>query len=220
MGNNIFITRRGGGPGSHTITLTSLIPSGTETITYTGTANGTVNIVNGTGSVLLQSGTYTFTSSDTCWTSGTTAVTGDISINCWYGTPIYWYGNMLDSGGWYKGNSSMNYDVQSNRIGVSSGANNTNRHLRTINTYDFTTFSYLRGFFEYVGSSTSNSAYIGYGTTANAGYNYVIQAVRNAGGSPAQILGISLEQHPTAAYLYFGNNAATTRGYLYALWLD
>lgn len=216
----VLITRRGGsGSGSNTVTFTSLIPSGNETITYTGTESGTVNIVNGTGSIRLPSGTYTFASSDTCWTSGTAAIAGDTAINCWYGTPVYWYGNMLDSGGWHKGNSSMGFDIESNRIGVSSGATGTHRHLRTINTYDFTGFSYLRGFFEHTGNS-SYYAYIGYGTEANAGYNYAIQSVKNAGGNPAQILGIALEQHPTAAYLYFGNNTASVRSYLYALWLD
>lgn len=214
----VLIVRRGG-LGAYTVTLVSLIPSGAETITYTGTASGTVSIINGTGSVLLQSGDYTFTSSDTCWTSGTVVITGDTTINCWFGTPIYWYGNMLDSGGWYKGISSMKFVTESNRIGVSSGSTGTNKHLRTINTYDFTDFSYLRGFFEYTGNP-SYSTYIGYGTEANAGYNYVIQNVRNAGGNPAQILGISLTQHPTAAYLYFGSNAGSVLGYLYALWLD
>lgn len=222
MGEALIVRRGssgGGGSGSYTVTLTSLIPSGTETVTYTGTASGTVNIADGTGSVLLPSGTYTFTSSDTCWTSGTVAVTGNIAINCWYGTPIYWYGNMLNTGGWYRGNSTMGFDIETNRIGVSSGSSGTNRHLRTINTYDFTDFGSLSGFFEYTGSS-SYSAYIGYGTEPNAGYNYVIQSVRNDGGNPAQILSISLTQHPSAAYLYFGSNAGTTRSYLYALWLN
>lgn len=217
--SEVLIIRRGGSSSGYTVTLTSLIPSGTETVTYTGTASGTVNIADGTGSVLLQTGTYTFTSSDTCWTSGTVAITGNTSINCWYGTPIYWYGNMLNTGGWYKGNSSMRYDVQANRIAVSSGATGTNRHVRTINTYDFTDFGSLSGFFEFTGSS-NYSAYIGYGTGANAGYNYVIQAVRNAGGNPARILSISLTQHPSAAYLYFGSDAGTNLSYLYALWLN
>lgn len=218
MGEALIVRRGGtggGGGGSYTVTLTSLLPSGTETVTYTGTASGTVSIVNGTGSVLLPTGTYTFTSSDTVWTSGTVAVTGNISINCWYGTPVYWYGNMLNTGGWYKGNSSMGYDVESNCIGVSSGSTGTNRQLATENTYDLTNFSSINAYYYYNGSNYTG--YIGYGTVKSAGYNNAIQTERHV---PLQVGTISLTQHPSAAYLYFGCNAGSTRSYLYAMWLN
>lgn len=226
MGEALIVRRGssgGGGGGSHTVTLVSLLPSGTETITYTGTASGTVNIVNGTGSVLLPTGTYTFTSSDTIWTSGTVAVTGNISINCWYGTPVYWYGNICDSGGWNKSGSNVVLSFGTDHIAVHSGGSGsgTKRHAFTENSYDFTSYNSVNACCEYTGSSLTYASFIAYGTSKNSSTStYALQQEKLTATQTQQILTISLNQHPTAAYLYFGNSAAGADGYLYAMWLN
>lgn len=140
----VLIVRRGG-LGAHTVTLISLIPSGAETITYTGTASGTVSIVDGTGSVLLQTGTYTFTSSDTIWTSGTVAITGDTSINCWFGTPVYWYGNecVALTGGWIRFNTSGTFTKSASYMRILSDSAGTVRYAGTSNQISLSGYSRL-----------------------------------------------------------------------------
>ncbi len=223
MGEALIVRRGssgGGGGGSYTVTLKSLIPSGTETITYTGTESGTVNIINGTGSVLLPTGTYTFTSSDTVWTSGTVAVTGNISINCWYGTPVYWYGNICDSGSWAKNNSNASLSFATDHISFYSGTSGTARHAYTNNSYDLSAYNSINACCEYTGSSLTYTTYISYGTTASSGATNRIQTETQTVVQTKEVISISLNQHPSNAYLYFGNSAGSTNGYLYAMWLN
>ena len=218
--SEVLIIRRGGGSSGYTVTLTSLIPSGIETVTYTGTASGTVSIVNGTGSVLLQSGTYTFTSADTCWTSGTVAITGNISINCWYGTPVYWYGNICDSGSWARLNSNVVLSFGTDYVSVRSGTTGTARHAYTNNTYDLSAYNSINACCEYTGSSLTYTTYISYGTKASSASTTRIQTQTQTVAQTKEVISISLNQHPANAYLYFGNSAGSINSYLYAMWLN
>ncbi len=219
MGEALIVRRGGtggGGGGSYTVTLTSLIPSGTETITYTGTASGTVNIVNGTGSVLLPTGTYTFTSSDTVWTSGTVAVTGNTSINCWYGTPVYWYGNLL---GCSWSSSSGTLTISTNNISYVSGSYGTNRHAYSANTFDLTQFTSINCSCMYTGSS-SYHAYLAYGTAANSGASNRKQSVDSTAPGVIETLTLPMVNQTSAERIYLGNNANSTPSEFYAVWLN
>lgn len=206
-----------GGSSGGTVTLVSLMPDGNETITYTGTESGTVNITNGIGSVALPTGTYTFTSSDTVWNSGTVGINANTTINCWYGTPVYWYGNICDSGSFDKSNSTMTLNMGTNSFTVGSGTGGTIRYAYTNNSYDLTNYNSVNGVVQYY--SSSRKSYIAYGTVKSSNSSNAIQYAETTNNT-VQTLTISLTSHPQTAYIYVGNDASA--GYpttCWALWL-
>ena len=107
-------------------------------------------------------------------------------------------------------------------IAVRSGgsASGTNRHAFTNNSYDLTSFNSVNACCEYLGAQTTYASYISYGTSKNSSASYRLQTAKLTAVQTQQILTISLNQHPAAAYLYFGNSAQGTDGYLYAMWLN
>lgn len=153
-----------GGPTLHTVTLSTLIPTGIETITYTGTESGTVNITNGSGSVALPTGTYTFTSSNTVWNSGSVGVNANTSINCWFGTPLIWYGYVNTSaltGGWqtlaWKWSTSGNSPtITYNTNYINFNCTGGNGVYATKTTIDLSAYNMLSVYAQHKSSSTSN----------------------------------------------------------------
>lgn len=217
-----LIVRRGGGSGSHTVTLVSLIPSGAETITYTGTASGTASITSGTGSVLLSTGTYTFTSSDTIWTSGTVAITGDTTINCWFGTPVYWYGNecVALTGGWIMFSTAGTFKKSASYMRILSNSAGTVRYAGTSNQISLSGYSRLLASWSREGAS---SRYGRFGTstttTTSAGWT---QYKSGNGTFSYQTDYLELTDF-SSAYIRIADNGASANGVgssFQAIWFD
>lgn len=225
MGDALIVRRGGMGSSLHTVTFISLVGSGSETIIYTGAASGTVSISDGTGSVLLSSGTYTFTSSNTVWTSGSVAIINDTTINCWYGTPLYWYGNVCDTltGGWRKINSGATITFNTDSIKFVSGTANTMRWARTENKISFSNYDNLHFVIKFTTQSTTRNTQYGYldntSITSSTVYEYKAFSCTNESITKNDYL--VLNGRSDEYYVGFGNDVGSgIANDLYACWLS
>lgn len=224
-----------GGSSLHTVTLSTLIPTGVETITYTGTESGTVNITNGSGSVALPTGTYTFTSSNTLWNSGSVGVNANTSINCWFGTPLLWYGYVNTSaltGGWQAIGWKWSASATAKAPTMTYNANFINWYLINGNgaystqaKIDVTDYNILSVYAQHKSDSGANlNMYIN--TTVGSGYVQNISATQR-GDMPSSNktlhqtdLNISSVTGEYYVFFWGGSGSSTTNCDIYACWLE
>lgn len=219
MGEALIVRRGGtggGGSGSYTVAFTSLLPNGTETITYTGTASGTVNITSGTASVTLDGGTYRFVSSNTDWDSGDVAITGDTTINCYYGTPLFWYGTFNSSiftNSWTDQYSSHSVGTS---ISVTGTGSSSFRYCANKSAIDFTPYSALR---MYSAGSTSNANYHRVGVTSSntSPKANVFTSIASQGAKALREIDLSAVNR--TGYIAIGAQDSGRTTTVYALWL-
>lgn len=223
------------GSSAYNVTLVSLIPNGNETITYTGDDTGTINIVNGSGSAMLQAGTYTFTSADTIWTSGSVAISTDTSINCWNGTPLIWYGYVNNSaltGGWqtlawkwsasaYGISPTMTYGTNFVNFYCTSG----NGAYATKTTIDLSAYNILSIYAQHKSNSNSNinmliNPTVGTGTVNNISSSQYVEMPSSNKTLHQTDFNISSFTSNYYVTLWGGSASNITNCDIYAWWLE
>lgn len=199
-----------------TITLNSLL-STAETITYssTGGDSGTASVKNGTPAEIIANpnDTYTFTSDSTIWTKTIATSTNDISVNCWYGTALYWYGYLNTSvvAQWNTRNGTATYNT--NYIDFHATANNA--QFYTSSKIDISDYSTLSLYGKHEGQF--QSGFVNAFGIASSGTDtaFVASATVNT----------TLQQYPidisaqTGTY-YIKYSLYSYNAYIYAIWLE